>query len=308
MNRPPDLDTLVSVHAVKSLGHLLRADEQSVRDLLERIEHAPIRGDARFAGIALTYEDRRRLRKGLTSHVVLAALASSSVIYAVDYQALREASNGGGAGRIDLPPLPFPRVVFEADEPHPWPLKRADTGETVLRVEAVFVEEREQGARWEGMVFFQVPGINIAGDDERLAVLHRLLFEVTPDGVSWKGAATDSRSHDDPVRRMIVEGVHYIVARGVTLTLVKSSRQVQRAEKRKGVLLPERVYWVRVVDEHQRAVGGAGDREFHCRWLVRGHWRRIAENRKTWIRPYIKGPAGAPWRGRPVYHVAGRAA
>lgn len=43
-------------------------------------------------------------------------------------------------------------------------------------------------------------------------------------------------------------------------------------------------------------------REYKYRRMVRGHWRRLPE-KSMWIKAYIKGPAGAPWKGRPVYKV-----
>lgn len=49
--------------------------------------------------------------------------------------------------------------------------------------------------------------------------------------------------------------------------------------------------------------GGGGDREWHHRWIVRGHWRmqpwgpRRELTRPVWIAPYPKGPEGAPLLG-----------
>lgn len=48
---------------------------------------------------------------------------------------------------------------------------------------------------------------------------------------------------------------------------------------------------------------GESGREFHHRWVVRGHWRMQAcgegrtERRPTWIVPHVKGPEGAPLLG-----------
>jgi hypothetical protein len=39
---------------------------------------------------------------------------------------------------------------------------------------------------------------------------------------------------------------------------------------------------------------GHRDTEWTCRWLVRGHWRRLKTNRAVWVVPYIKGPADKP--------------
>lgn len=65
-------------------------------------------------------------------------------------------------------------------------------------------------------------------------------------------------------------------------------------------------------DEHEE---GVSDIVYRHRWLVRGHYRAQSNGPHfvshkgacTWVRPYIKGPAGAPWKGRPVY-MTGEAA
>jgi hypothetical protein len=59
-------------------------------------------------------------------------------------------------------------------------------------------------------------------------------------------------------------------------------------------------YWVSMADSGSTA-RGASDRTYHCRWLVSGHWRHYRTGDKTWIRAYVKGPKGAPWKGRPVH-------
>jgi hypothetical protein len=44
--------------------------------------------------------------------------------------------------------------------------------------------------------------------------------------------------------------------------------------------------------------GLSPSREYHTRWIVRGHWRRIPTpdqpGRVTWVHGYVKGPTGAP--------------
>jgi hypothetical protein len=47
---------------------------------------------------------------------------------------------------------------------------------------------------------------------------------------------------------------------------------------------------------------GVSDREFHHRWIVRGHWRQqwypsIQDHRPVWITPHLKGPEDAPLLG-----------
>lgn len=78
-------------------------------------------------------------------------------------------------------------------------------------------------------------------------------------------------------------------------------RPVRRRLERRGVqdLQPVRVVTLR----HQGSAGaGDGSREFHHRWLVKGHWRNqwySSQERHVpiWISPHIKGPEGAPLLG-----------
>lgn len=39
-----------------------------------------------------------------------------------------------------------------------------------------------------------------------------------------------------------------------------------------------------------------GSVDWTCRWIVRGHWRRLADGRQTYVKPYVKGPEGLPLR------------
>ena len=39
-----------------------------------------------------------------------------------------------------------------------------------------------------------------------------------------------------------------------------------------------------------------------CRWLVRGHRRRLADGRTVWVRPYIKGPDGKPLKASDIVY------
>jgi hypothetical protein len=63
---------------------------------------------------------------------------------------------------------------------------------------------------------------------------------------------------------------------------------------------------VRVIElrRPQRPAGAHGDsdREYHHRWITRGHWRnhwhpKRQVHRPVWIAPHIKGPEGAPLIG-----------
>lgn len=111
---------------------------------------------------------------------------------------------------------------------------------------------------------------------------------------------------DDPraisLRALPIEFAQLANARGVTVEHVSVPRAQRRRFERKRLVHP-RVYFVKIgeaSDDH----AGHGDREYHCRWLVRGHWVRPNGKPKHWRRAHIRGPAGAPWKGRPVYVTA----
>jgi hypothetical protein len=59
---------------------------------------------------------------------------------------------------------------------------------------------------------------------------------------------------------------------------------------------------IRIVHLRQREAGNgeSGTREYHHKWIVRGHWRRLHEPRKsdgaeiTFVHAHVKGPHDAP--------------
>ena len=55
---------------------------------------------------------------------------------------------------------------------------------------------------------------------------------------------------------------------------------------------------------------GTSGRQYHSRWIVQGHWRRIPTadqpHRITWVHGYVKGPTGAPLVVRDRVTVLGR--
>lgn len=72
-------------------------------------------------------------------------------------------------------------------------------------------------------------------------------------------------------------------------------RRVERAN------LDPLVHVVTFRKAEPHAPEGTRDVEWHCQWLVRGHWRdqyypSERANHPIWIAPYIKGPADQPMR------------
>lgn len=90
-------------------------------------------------------------------------------------------------------------------------------------------------------------------------------------------------------------------------TVVEPDRQARRRAERAG----KQATAVRVISlrHAQSAAEPAGDghREYHHRWVVRGHWRQQwmpsrEVHRPIWINPHVKGPEDAPLlTGQKVY-------
>lgn len=81
--------------------------------------------------------------------------------------------------------------------------------------------------------------------------------------------------------------------------------ELSRAQRKQALRAHEEPPEVRVVSLRKRKAEhgeGDGSREYHHRWIVRGHWRQqwvptISQHRPTWIAPHLKGPDGAPLLG-----------
>lgn len=204
---------------------------------------------------------------------------------------------------------------MEADSDSVWYLGDPAAEVGTRAVEFFTIHEIDQGSRWEVMIWLRAEDMEMPGfgaDDHPGGMLPGIL---TKGGIEWDdvvkkwGAIGVDASLPPPQRdglwQLLIEAVHYITARGVSLADAVPDRAARRRAQRGGYTLPEKLYWVRIDETRLETTRGVSDRTYHCRWLVRGHWRRTSDTARTWIRPYVKGPAGAPWRGRPMYHVTG---
>jgi hypothetical protein len=132
---------------------------------------------------------------------------------------------------------------------------------------------------------------------------------LAPDGSSHYPFPDDAEEREqlpegDPLPRamaawqaiLLVQLIDVLGARQVELSIPRPHR---RAHERRHQHSHPAVYFVDLRQAGDQKPGSG--REYRHRWLVRGHWRHLADGRRTWVRPYVKGPAGAPWRGRPIY-------
>lgn len=95
----------------------------------------------------------------------------------------------------------------------------------------------------------------------------------------------------------------HLMRQKLTETATESpDRSSRRRHQRAGLEPPE----IRTIalrrSERPATPAGESTREFHHRWVVRGHWRKhwypsIEAHRPIWIAPFIKGPEDAPLLG-----------
>lgn len=75
------------------------------------------------------------------------------------------------------------------------------------------------------------------------------------------------------------------------------TRAQRRQAERRRAAPPPPVYVVHYRRPEQKTVQPDGTpRDWTCQWLVRGHWRHLADGRTLWVRPYVKGPEDKPFR------------
>lgn len=86
------------------------------------------------------------------------------------------------------------------------------------------------------------------------------------------------------------------------VTPVEPDRATRKRLKRMGKPDPTRTRIIRLRRQSSSASTSSEDREYHHRWIVRGHWRqhwfpKRQVHRPVWIAPHVKGPEGAPLIG-----------
>lgn len=210
---------------------------------------------------------------------------------------------------FQLPPLPFPRMWIEIWSDMDGHGKGFELQEQGCTMVAWAISEVERGAKWdvvvasllwsrkdhdEGLMYIDTDAMTTPGLAPMRITPETVYFPSDDDGGEWVVEKELS------IAATVVEMLHYITSIGTDTVEEPIGRGIRRAysRKTKGWKHPQ-VYKVKLTNSVRKE--GHSDREFHCRWMVRGHWRHYRDGTKTWVKAYIKGPAGAPWRGRPIY-------
>lgn len=267
--------------------------------------------------------------------VIPAAIARTGGIFVIDesdHAALVTVAENDDAS--ELPPLPFPRMWFEVwseEQSYPRPIETLPEPDgTTPAVVAYAVLEITPAQEWACFMILQeddqtvsvrnwvLQPLSSISEEKKAAgtVLGDAPGEVRPVGIRLHpelGRDLASLPNEDQIvwNQILMAPVFFaqfistLGAKHQPLIPLRARRREH--QRRYGVAFPN-IYMVDL-----RATGevlpGHGDRQYHHRWIVRGHYRRDHSGRYmvpgkgicTWVRPYVKGPKGAPWKGRPIY-------
>ncbi|MCA1194491.1 hypothetical protein [Saccharopolyspora sp. 6V] len=142
-----------------------------------------------------------------------------------------------------------------------------------------------------------------------------LLSNATPGRAGWTeeleaGPSWEQMSGTTAAWTLIVRSAWLLMTQdGITDTTDEPMpRQQRRRAEREGYnAAPVRVVHLRH-RENSPTAAEPGERAYHVRWVVRGHWRNQwypsrGEHRPVWINPHIKGPAGSPLHETTTVHM-----
>lgn len=241
----------------------------------------------------------------------------------------------GGLPVGELPPLPYPRMWFEARDAHGnyVPLWKGDAPEGSWNgldadtLWALGITEITPGTTW-GVIAVRQQDWTYTADDEvrdlsalRYERIHALDLQMAPDSAEgmfvMPDADDDAKAESETAYRGAMATWALVLADIVTARNVdrrevpfgrKTRKQLQRAAP--GGRFAPRLYNVSIATATDDPLDET-HRSLSVRFLVRGHWRvskalhakwiDSKEAHCVWVAAYVKGPAFAPWKGRPVY-------
>lgn len=210
--------------------------------------------------------------------------------------------------QLALAPLPFESIIVETA---PFNMSFADEDGSYLHLDAACITELDRGELWSATCLTYVTQRALSEDPDQHGDHHIIRVQIHADGTFEWG--TDDRRQIYPEHAwatMLVEAVQIITARGVTRQLPDrpARREYERATRAKW---PQNAWQITIGGGSTAKDGEESGRRLTCRFFVRGHWARLpqghapsglAEWRETasgfevWRDPFVKGPAGAPWR------------
>lgn len=236
-------------------------------------------------------------------------LTRESPIFLLDIDQLLEVANSGEAGEPPphLPPLPFESILIET-YPDGYVSVRDDG--TCTSYSATQITEIDRGRVWEVCQLSYEARWTPTSPALIPTTTSITQFHVCDDGT--RDCATTSNQQSrmrDGLAALIIEAVHLITATGVTHE--PPPRPIRRDYERVSRKKWPTNAWLIKIGENTPTTDNHSDRHLTCRFRVRGHWARLANNKApsgrvpwredpdgflVWRDAFVKGPAGAPWR------------
>ena len=133
--------------------------------------------------------------------------------------------------------------------------------------------------------------------DDLAGVDERKLADWAMTAMALYPFSTDPRDQDAKPRRLwrLLQSFWRIAAQ-VVQSSERPARPVRRRAARAGLVKDDAVTVIRLRRRTRSHEHAEHDVDWSCRWIVRGHWRRLEEGRQTYVRPHLKGPEGKPLR------------
>lgn len=256
----------------------------------------------------------RPVRHTMSAEYAMAQMVRKSQVYIVDFD---DASNAmheaiaGNAQELHLPPLPFETIVIEGHNDMGWGMSYPDGRHAKAYVDMFWIGEIDQGREWrvctllrksvdrntgllpDGFKYFKTIDCYRLRPDTGMTFLE--FKGGRPDGFSWYPSQPD-RAIAIQSSHAPIELVNLITANGTSIERFAPIRQQRRAWERKHKQAFPKLNIVVIGGANSpNEIDGDTGRVYTHRWRVRGHWRNYQDGKRTWVRPYVKGPAGAPW-------------
>lgn len=227
----------------------------------------------------LTKEDSESAASAITFGI----LCDGTPTYLFEIEeATRAIASAESFAVAELPPLPFPKMALESSTDVCLGTKEGPL------LDALVIHGDQEG--WLVGELYEKPG----------DAMWLQQSQIVPGGLA-KTLTLDGWEENPHLASQAVELVHLVTARGVSVERIIAPRATRRRFAREtGTEYPE-FHFVNIRDAGEKETGDGSGRTYQCRWVVRGHWRHLASGKTTWVTSHIKGPAGAPWRGTPIY-------
>jgi hypothetical protein len=213
----------------------------------------------------------------------------------------------------ELPPLPFPRIIVEGtdnetDKPIVLFLSGEKAGKDGLGIKLATILEVRQGTEWNVVLVLSMKGgqeyfpFGLIHEDKGLTTtLSKGFLDFYGDDPCKLHNMSDLQLSSIYLSGFVINLVHLITARNAPKERVELHRKQRQNFRRRYFIEAPSVYRIKLDQAGDRE--GFGGWHYKVRFLVCGHWRHYKSGRRVWVHAYIKGPAGAPWKGRPVHET-----